>query len=221
MAEISAAMVKELREKTGAGMMDCKRALTETQGDIEKAAIWLREKGLAAAAKKASRVAAEGVIYSYIHGGGGSSYGRVGVLLEVNCETDFVGKNEDFRTLVHELSLQIAAMKPQWVRKEEVPEETLKNEHAIARAKALNEGKPEKIVDRIAEGVVTKFVKEGCLLEQEWVKDSKKTCGDLVKEAIAKIGENISVRRFVLWEVGEGLQKRDADLGGEVAKLLQ
>jgi len=220
MAEISAAMVKELREKTGAGMMDCKRALQENGADMEKAVIWLREKGLASAAKKADRVAAEGVIYSYIHGGAGTNYGRVGVLLEVNCETDFVGKNDDFRTLVHELSLQIASMKPQWVRKEDIAEEVLKGEHEIARHKALNEGKPEKIVDRIADGVVAKYVKDNCLLEQLWVKDDKKTCGELVKEAIAKIGENISVRRFVRWEVGEGLQKRDDDLGGEVAKLL-
>lgn len=221
MAEITAALVKELREKTGAGMMDCKKALTETNGDVDKAVTWLREKGLAAAAKKAGRAASEGVVYAYIHGGAGTNYGRVGVLMEVNCETDFVAKNEDFRKLVHELSLQVAAMKPQFVRREEVPAEVVEQEREIARHKALNEGKKPEIVDKIAEGQVQKFFKENCLLEQEWVKDPKKTCEQMVKEAISTIGENISVRRFVRWEVGEGLQKRDDDLGDEVAKLLQ
>lgn len=215
MAEISAAMVKELRERTGAGMMDCKKALAETGGDMEKAVDFLRQKGLAAAAKKASRVAAEGIIYSYIHGG------RVGVLLELNSETDFVAKTDDFKNLAHEIALQIAAMKAQFVRVEDVPAEVLEREKEVQRQKALNEGKKPEIVEKIVEGQIKKYYTDNVLMEQVWVKDDKKTIGDLIKEQVAKIGENIQVRRFVRWEVGEGLEKRADDFADEVSKLIQ
>lgn len=216
MAEISAGLVKQLRDRTGAGMMDCKRALQETNGDIEKAIDYLREKGLASAAKKAGRVASEGIVYSYIHGGG-----RVGVLLELNSETDFVAKTDDFKSLAHEIALQIAAMKAQFVRREDVPADLLEREREIYRQKALNEGKKPEVAERIVEGQVKKFYETNVLLDQAWVKDDKKTIGDLIKEHVAKIGENIQVRRFVRWEVGEGMEKRDDDFGGEVAKLIQ
>ncbi|NLC47400.1 MAG: translation elongation factor Ts [Firmicutes bacterium] len=209
-------MVKELRERTGAGMMDCKKALTETGGDIEKAIEYLREKGLAAAAKKAGRIAAEGLVDSYIHPGG-----RVGVLVEVNCETDFVAKTEDFQNLVKDIAMQIAAAKPEYVRREEIPADVLEKEKAIYRAQALEEGKPEKIVDRIVEGRLEKYYKEVCLLEQPFIKDPDKDVQTIVNEAIAKIGENISVRRFARFERGEGLEKRQNDLAAEVAAQLK
>jgi elongation factor Ts len=213
---ITAQMVKELRERTGAGMMDCKKALTETGGDIEKAIEYLREKGLAAAAKKAGRIAAEGLVDSYIHPGG-----RVGVLVEVNCETDFVAKTEDFQNLVKDIAMQIAAAKPEYVRREEIPADVLEKEKAIYRAQALEEGKPEKIVDRIVEGRLEKYYKEVCLLEQPFIKDPDKDVQTIVNEAIAKIGENISVRRFARFERGEGLEKRQNDLAAEVAAQLK
>lgn len=216
MSQVTAQMVKELREKTGAGMLDCKKALEETGGNVEKAIDWLREKGLAAAAKKAGRAATEGLVHAYIHGGG-----RVGVLLEVNCETDFVAKNEEFQAFVHEVALQIAAMRPRFVRREEVPAEELEREREILRAQARNEGKPDHIVEKMVEGRLNNFYKENCLLEQEYVKEKGKTIQDLLTELIAKLGENMSIRRFARFEVGEGLEKAEADLGADVAELLK
>jgi elongation factor Ts len=209
--EISAALVKELRERTGAGMMDCKKALAEAGGDMERAIEILREKGLASAAKKAGRVAAEGVIDAYIHAGG-----RIGVLVEVNCETDFVAKNADFREFVHDIAMHIAAANPQYVRREEVPAEVVEREREILRTQTLNEGKPEHIVDKIVEGRLDKFFKEVCLLEQPFVKDPDKTIDQLVKEKIAQIGENISIRRFVRYVVGEGIEKKETNFVEEV-----
>lgn len=209
-------MIKELRAKTGAGMMDCKKALAENDQDLDKAMTWLREKGIAAADKKASRITAEGVVDSYIHAGG-----RVGVLIEVNIETDFAAKNEEFRQMVRDLALQVAAMSPRWVGIDDVPAEELEKEKAIVRNQALNEGKPEKIVDKIVEGRLKKFYDENCLLQQSFIKDEDKTVDTLVKEMISKTGENISVRRFVRFELGEGLQKRNEDFAEEVAKQMK
>lgn len=214
--EITAAMVKELRERTGAGMMDCKKALVETNGDIEKAIDELRTKGLAKAAKKAGRVASEGVVASYIHGGG-----RIGVLVEVNCETDFVAKTDDFKSLVHDIAMQIAASSPEYVRREEVPEEVINHEREILKAQALEEGKPEKVVEKMIEGRLEKFFKEKCLLEQPYIKDPDKTVQELVHEHVAKIGENINVRRFVRYEVGEGIQKEEVDFAAEVMAQIK
>lgn len=211
MAEVTAALVKELREKTGAGMMDCKKALTEAEGDIERAMEVLREKGLASAAKKAGRVAAEGLVESYIHAGG-----RIGVLVEINCETDFVAKNEDFRTFVKDIAMHIAASNPQFVRREEVSEEVIAKEREILRAQTLNEGKPEKIVDKIVDGRIDKYYKENCLLEQSFVKDPDKTVETLLREKIATIGENISIRRFARFVVGEGIEKEESNFVDEV-----
>ncbi|MTV47827.1 translation elongation factor Ts [Heliobacillus mobilis] len=208
---VTAAMVKELRERTGAGMMECKKALGETNGDMEKAVDYLREKGLAAAAKKASRIAAEGLVESYIHGGG-----RIGVLVEVNCETDFVAKTDAYKTLCRDIAMQIAASKPEYVRREEVPAEVIEKEKEILRNQALNEGKPEKIVDKMVEGRVEKYYKETCLLEQPFIKNPDVTVQQLLTEAVAKIGENISVRRFVRFELGEGLAKKQDDFAAEV-----
>lgn len=208
---VTADMVKELRERTGAGMMDCKKALTETNGDMEKAIDLLREKGLAAAAKKSGRIAAEGVIEAYIHGGG-----RIGVLLEVNCETDFVAKTDEFHALARDIAMQIAAANPSYVRREEVPAEVLEHEREILRAQALNEGKPANIVEKMIGGRIEKFYKENCLMEQPFIKDPDKTVTDLVNEKIAKIGEKISVRRFSRFHVGEGLEKKSSDFAAEV-----
>lgn len=208
---VTAGMVKELRERTGAGMMDCKRALAETNGDMEKAIEFLREKGLAAAAKKAGRIAAEGTVASYIHGGG-----RVGVLVEINCETDFVAKTDQFQELAKDVAMHIAASKPEYVSREEVSAEVVEKEKQILRAQALNEGKPENIVDKMVVGRVEKFYKEVCLLEQPFVKNPDQTVEEMVQEKIAKIGENISIRRFVRYEMGEGLEKRQDDFAAEV-----
>ena len=208
---ITASDVKTLREKTGAGMMDCKKALTEANGDMEKAIELLREKGLAAAVKKSGRIAAEGIVDSYIHLGG-----KIGVLLEVNCETDFVAKTDEFRALVKDIAMQIAAANPKYLRKEDVDTAELEKEREILRAQALNEGKPEKIVDKMVEGRIQKYYKEVCLLEQPFVKDPDKSVQDLVTEKIAKIGENISVRRFARYEMGEGLEKRQDSFVEEV-----
>ena len=213
---ITTDMIKTLREKTGSGMMDCKKALTETNGDMDKAVAWLREKGIASADKKASRVAAEGIVDAYIH-----AEGRIGVLIEVNIETDFAAKNEDFRRMVRDLGMQVAAMNPRWVSKEEVPAEELEKEKTIIRNKALNEGKPEKILDRIVEGSLNKFFEENCLLEMAYVKDDSKKISQLVKEMIAKIGENITVRRFVRFELGEGIQKKEENFAEEVMKQIK
>lgn len=204
--------VQALRERTGAGMMDCKKALTATEGDVEKAIDFLREKGLAAAAKKAGRIAAEGIVDSYIHLGG-----KIGVLVEVNCETDFVAKTDDFKNLVHDIALQIAAAKPSYICREEVPEAELEHEKEVVRAKALNEGKPAKVIEeRIIPGNIEKFYAEVCLLEQKFVKDADVTIQQMLNNAVAKIGEKISIRRFVRFEMGEGLQKRQDNFVDEV-----
>lgn len=213
---ITADMVKALREKTGAGMMDCKRALEESQGDMEKAGEWLRKKGLAAAAKKAGRIAAEGIVDSYIHGGG-----RIGVLVEVNCETDFVARTAEFREFVHEVAMQIAAANPRYIGREDVPAEVLEKEKDILRAQVAAEKKPAHILDKIIEGRLEKFYKEFCLLEQAYIRDQDRTVKDLVIEKTAKIGEKISIRRFVRYEMGEGLEKKVQDFAAEVAKELE
>ncbi|WP_338555985.1 translation elongation factor Ts [Paenibacillus sp. KS-LC4] len=200
---VSASAVKELRERTGAGMLDCKKALDHTDGDITKAIEFLREKGLAAAANKAGRIATEGVVESYIHAGG-----RIGVLVEVNCETDFVAKTDQFREFARDIAMQIAAANPKFVRREEVPGDELEKEREILRAQALNEGKPEKIVDKMVEGRISKYYEEYCLLEQSFIKNPDQTVSELLNEKINKIGENISIRRFVRYELGEGLEKK-------------
>lgn len=202
MANITATQVKELRELTGAGMMDCKNALLEADGNMERAIEILREKGLAAAAKKAGRIASQGIVDAYIHGGG-----RIGVLVEVNCETDFVANTPEFRSFVHDIAMQVAAANPLYVSKQDVPEEVIKKEREIARQQAINEGKPEKILDKIVDGRVEKFYEEVCLLEQPFIRDTDRTVNDIVLEQINKFGENISVRRFTRYEVGEGLDK--------------
>jgi len=208
---ISASAVKELREKTGAGMLDCKKALEEAGGDLKKAAELLREKGLAAAANKAGRIATEGLVESYIHGAG-----RIGVLVEVNCETDFVAKTDQFREFVKDIAMQIAAANPQFVRREEVPTAALEKEKEILRNQALNEGKPAHIVDKMVEGRMSKYYEDVCLLEQAFVKDQDKTVQTLLNEKIAAIGENISIRRFVRFELGEGLEKKQDNFVEEV-----
>jgi elongation factor Ts len=211
--EVNATMIKDLRERTGAGMSDCKKALTEVGGDMEKAIDYLRAKGLAKAAKKAGREATEGLVTSYIHGGG-----RIGVLVEINCETDFVARNEDFIGFTKEVALQIAAMNPQFVRKEEVSADVVTREREVLVAKAKETGKPEPVVQKMVEGQISKWMKEICLLDQAWVKDPDKTVEQLQQELIAKIGENIRVRRFVRFELGEGLEKKKEDFAAEVAK---
>jgi elongation factor Ts len=212
--EISAQLVKELREKTGAGMMDCKKVLAEAGGDFAKAEELLRKKGLAAAAKKSSRAASEGAVASYIHMGG-----KIGVLIEVNCETDFVARTEGFQSLVKDLAMQIAAAAPQWVRREEVPPEIVAKELEIAKAQMRDQKKPEAILEKIATGKLEKFYETTCLLEQPFVKDDKKKIQEVVTDAIAKIGENIQVRRFARFVLGEGLQKKQENLAEEVAKV--
>ncbi|MDI9442390.1 MAG: translation elongation factor Ts [Firmicutes bacterium] len=211
MAEITAAMVKELREKTGAGMMDCKKALVETNGDMDAAVDFLREKGLSAAAKKAGRIAAEGLVEAYIHMGG-----RIGVLVEVNCETDFVAKTDEFKELAKDIAMHIAASQPQYVSREEIPEEVLEHERKIFRAMAENEGKPAHIIDKIVDGRIEKFMQDVCLVDQPFVKNPDQTVGELLNEKVAKIGEKISVRRFVRYERGEGMEKREDDFAAEV-----
>ena len=213
MAEITAALVKELRERTGAGMMDCKKALSATDGDLEKAIDFLREKGLAAAAKKAGRVAAEGLVEAYIHGGG-----RIGVLVEVNCETDFVAKTDAFKELVKDIAMHIAATNPSYLKREEVP--TAELEHVLAE-QARNEGKPEKIIEKMVAGRIEKYYKEVCLMEQPFVKDPDKTISDLITESIAKIGENISIRRFTRYQLGEGIEKKEENFAEEVMSFVK
>lgn len=206
--------VSKLRASTGAGMMDCKKALTETNGNFDEAIKYLREKGMAAAAKKADRIAAEGVVGSYIHMGG-----KIGVLVEVNCETDFVAKSDAFQNLVKDIAMQIAAAKPLYVTEAEVPTEALDAEKEILKAQALNEGKPEAVVEKMVEGRIKKYYKDFCLLDQDFVKDSSKTVSQVINEAILSIGEKISVRRFTRYEMGEGLEKRVDNLAEEVAKM--
>ena len=214
MADVSAAMVKELREKTGAGMMDCKKALAETGGDFTKAEEWLRKKGITGAAKKSGRTAAEGLVGAYVHNG------KVGVLVEVNCETDFVARNEDFQTLVRDLALHIAALSPQFVRREEIPVELLEREKEIERVKLREQKKPEAMIEKILTGKIEKYFETVCLVDQPFVKDDKKKVHEVVTEAIAKIGENISIRRFARFQVGEGIEKKKEDLAAEVAKTI-
>ena len=216
MAEITAALVKELRERTGAGMMDCKKALAATEGDMDKAIDFLREKGLAAAAKKAGRIAAEGLVESYIHGGG-----RIGVLVEVNCETDFVAKTDAFKSLVKDIAMHIAAANPSYLRREEVPAAELEHEKMVLSEQARNEGKPEKIIEKMVTGRIEKYYKEVCLLEQPFVKDPDKTISDLITESIAKIGENIAIRRFTRYQLGEGIEKRQEDFAAEVMSFVK
>lgn len=212
---VTAQQVKELREMTGAGMMDCKKALTEADGNMDKAAEALREKGLAKAAKKAGRLASEGIVDSYIHMGG-----KIGVLVEVNCETDFVAKTPAFKDFVHDVAMHIAAANPMYVRKEEVDEAVVEKERAFLTKQALSEGKPENIVEKMVEGRIEKYYKEICLMDQPFVKDPDKTIDQMVKEQIAAIGENISIRRFVRYEMGEGLEKKSEDFAAEVAEQM-
>lgn len=218
MAEITAAAVKALREKTGAGMMECKTALTEAGGSEEQAIDLLRKRGLASAKKKEGRIAAEGAVGSYIHMGG-----KVGVLVEVNSETDFVARTEEFQQLVKDIAMHIAAAEPRYVSRQEVPADALDKEREIARAQAKNDpknaNKPEQVIDKIVEGRLNKFYEEAVLLDQPFVKDPAKTVQDLLTEKIASIKENISVRRFARYKMGEGIAKRDDDFGGEVAAL--
>jgi len=205
--------IKELRERTGAGMLDCKKALAENAGDVDKAVDWLRAKGIAKAAKKASRAATEGMVHAYIHAGG-----KIGVLLEVNSETDFVARTDDFKNLVNEIALHIAANAPEFLRREDVPQSAIDKERAVQKAKVIEEGKPAHIADKIVDGRMGKFFEDTVLLEQKYVKDDSKTIQDLINEAIAKIGENIQVRRFTRFVLGEGLEKKQTDFAAEVAQ---
>src|SRR5215470_4555165 len=218
MAEITAAAVKQLREKTGAGMMECKNALVEASGDEEKAINILRERGLASAKKREGRIAAEGIVGSYIHMGG-----KVGVLVELNCETDFVARGDEFQQLVKDIAMHIAAAEPRYVSREEVPANVLEKEREIARAQAKNEpknaNKPDQVIEKIVEGRLNKFYEETVLLDQPFIKDPAQTVGELVTEKIAKTGEKVTIRRFARFKMGEGLAKRDDDFGDEVARL--
>ena len=214
MADISAQMIKDLRERTGAGMADCKKSLTETAGDMEKAIEYLRKKGIASAAKKATRIASEGTIASYLHGT------RIGVMVEVNCETDFVARNPDFVTFAKEVAMQVAALSPSYVTQEEIPPAVLEKEKSIRFEQAKQSGKPEAVIPKIVDGQIAKWAKEVCLLDQVWVKDpeGKKDIRSLLTDLIAKTGENVRVRRFFRYEVGEGLEKRADDFAAEVKK---
>ena len=209
------AKVKDLREKTGAGMMDCKNALVEAKGDMEGAIVVLRKKGLASAQKKASRIAAEGMIGHYIHAGG-----KLGVLVEVNCETDFAARSADFQTLVKDIAMHIAAQNPLYVRRDEVPAEELKKEKEIYKDQARASGKPEHIIDKIAEGKLESYYQMTCLYDQAFVKDPNLSVEQLINNAVGKIGENIRVRRFTRFKTGEGLEKRTTDLAAEVKEAL-
>jgi elongation factor Ts len=214
MAEITAQMIKDLRERTGAGMADCKKALAETSADMEKAIDYLRKKGIASAAKKATRIASEGTVVSYLHGS------RIGVLVEVNCETDFVARSPDFTGFAKEVAMQVAAMSPQYVSQEDIPAPVLERERGVRLEQAKQSGKPEAVIPKIVEGQLAKWAREVCLLDQAWVKDSegKKDIRSLMTDLIAKTGENVKVRRFVRFEVGEGLEKRADDFVEEVRK---
>lgn len=213
---INATDVKELREKTGAGMMDCKKALQETEGDFEKAIDWLRAKGLSKAAKKAGRVASEGIVTSYIHAGG-----RIGVLLEVNSETDFVARNEEFQMFCRDVAMHIAALGPQFVQQTDIDEDTREREKSVLRAKAIEEGKKPEFLEKILDGQIKKWASEICLLEQKFVKNPDKTVGELLHELVAKIGENLVIRRFTRFELGEGIEKKKEDFATEVAAAMK
>ena len=213
---VSASQIKELRSQTGAGILDCRKALQESDGDMEQAIDWLRAKGVAKAAKKASRAATQGLVYSYIHAGG-----KLGVLLEVNCETDFVARGEDFQAMVKDVAMHVAAMNPQWVKREEVPEDVIARETAVFIQQAIEAGKPEAIAEKMVVGKLGKFYRENCLLEQAFVKDEDVTIQQLQTNFVAKCGENVQIRRFVRWALGEGLQKRADDFAAEVASMVQ
>jgi elongation factor Ts len=209
---INASLVKELRQRTGAGMMDCKKALQETEGDLEQASDFLRKKGLTDAAKKADRVASEGSVHAYIHGGG-----KIGVLIEVNCETDFVARTDQFKEFVNNLALHIAASSPRWLDPESVPAEDVEKEKRFLAEQAAESGKPAQVAEKMVEGRLKKFLKEGCLLEQPYVKDPDLTVASYVKQTIAELGENIRVRRYARYQLGEGLEKRQEDFAAEVS----
>lgn len=211
---ISASLVKELRDKTAAGMLDCKKALEETNGDVEKAIDYLREKGLASASKKSGRIASEGLVESYIHGG------RIGVLIEVNSETDFVAKNDEFKEFVKDMAMQVAAANPKVVSREELSEEEIAHEREIQMNKVVNEGKPAHVAEKIVEGRMEKFFEQICLLDQSFIKDPSLKVKDLLASKISKIGENIVIRRFARYEVGEGLEKKEENFAEEVAKQM-
>jgi elongation factor Ts len=213
---ISAQQVKELRELTGAGMMECKSALQEAEGDFEKSIVILRKKGLAAAAQKATRIASDGLIVSYVHPGG-----KIGVLVELNCETDFVAKTPEFQELAKDLAMHIAALDPKYLRKEDVPPEVLEREKEIYREKAKSSGKPANVIEKIVEGQLSKFYADFCVYEQAFVKDDKITVGQLISERVVKTKENINLRRFIRYKLGDGLQKRSDDFAGEVAAQLK
>lgn len=219
MPEITAAAVKQLREKTGAGMMECKNALVEAGGNEERAVEILRERGLASAKKREGRIAAEGTVGSYIHMGG-----KVGVLVELNCETDFVARGEEFQLLVKDIAMHIAAAEPRYVSRDEVPASVLDKEREIATAQAKNDpknaNKPEQVIDRIVEGRLNKFYEETVLVDQPFVKAPEKTVGELVTEKVSKTGERIAIRRFTRYKMGEGIERRGDDFGGEVAAML-
>ena len=219
MAEITAKAVKELREKTGAGMMECKNALVESEGNEDRAIEVLRKRGLASAKKREGRIASEGIVGSYIHMGG-----KVGVLVEVNCETDFVARGEEFQQLVKDIAMHVAAAEPRYVSREEVPAAALDKEREIARAQARNDpkntNKPDQVIDKIVEGRLNKFYEESVLMDQPFVKQPEKTVSELVTEKVAKTGERITIRRFTRYKMGEGIERRSEDFGGEVASLL-
>ena len=219
MAEITAAAVKQLREKTGAGMMECKNALVEADGSEERAIEILRKRGLASAKKREGRIAAEGIVGSYIHMGG-----KVGVLLEVNCETDFVARGDEFQQLVKDIAMHVAAAEPKYVNREDVAAVDLDKEREIARAQARNDpknaNKPDQVIDKIVEGRLNKYYEETVLMDQPFVKDPAKTVAELVTEKVAKTGEKITIRRFTRYKMGEGLEKREDDFGGEVASMV-
>ena len=212
---VTAQQVKALREKTQAGMMDCKRALEEANGDFDKANLILRKKGLAAVAKRAGRATAEGIVFAYIHPGD-----SLGVLVELNCETDFVAKTSEFRHLAKDLAMHIAALGPKYIRKEDIPEEEISQEKEIYHSKAVASGKPEKVIEKIVEGQLTKYFSEVCLYEQSFVKDEKMTVGELISERILSTKENINLRRFERFKLGEGIEKREQDFVAEVAAQL-
>jgi elongation factor Ts len=213
MSKVPVAMIKELRERTGAGMADCKKALVECDADAEKAIEFLRKKGLAKAAKKGGRIATEGSVSSYIH-----SNGRIGVLVEINCETDFVSRNDDFVQFTRDVAMQIAAMNPSYVKSDDVPAGEVDKERTIRMAEAKNTGKPEKVIEKIVDGQIKKWLKEICLLDQQFVKDDKKSIEQLRTDLVAKLGENIQIRRFERYELGEGLEKKSDDFAKEVAE---
>lgn len=213
---ITAGAVKELRDRTGLGMMDCKKALEESKGNFEEAVEWLRKKGLAKSTKLASRIASEGAVHAYIHGNG-----KIGVLLEVNCETDFTARNENFQELVKDIAMHIAAANPQYLNRDEVPAQILEKEREIAREQLASSGKPAQVIEKIVEGKIGKYFEESCLMDQPFVKDTAKTITDLVNEKVASIGEKITIRRFSRYALGEGLEKKADNFAEEVAKQIQ